>query len=80
MLAAPKTSGEHTRPACGVRRLAEQSFPAGRRKLHAGTRALLNLPEAAAFPCHPLKAWLKDERRNRRERNSVKNHWAKGFL
>jgi hypothetical protein len=26
--------------ACGVRRLAEQSFPAGRRKLHAGTRAL----------------------------------------
>jgi hypothetical protein len=33
-------SGSIRVPACGVRRLAEQSFPAGRRKLHAGTRAL----------------------------------------
>ena len=32
--------GEHTRPACPARRPAEQSFPAGHRKLHAGTRAL----------------------------------------
>jgi hypothetical protein len=27
-------------PACGIRRLAEQGFPARRRKLHARTRAL----------------------------------------
>jgi hypothetical protein len=29
-------SGEHTRPACGVRRLAEHGFPARRRKLARG--------------------------------------------
>ena len=29
-------SEDHTRPACAVRRLAEQGFPAGRRKLHGG--------------------------------------------
>ena len=33
-------SGEHARPACRVRRLANNGFPARRRKLHAGTRAL----------------------------------------
>jgi hypothetical protein len=40
MLAAPKRPGSIRVLACGGRRLAEQSFPAGRRKLHAGTRAL----------------------------------------
>ena len=38
MLAAPRRLGSIRVPACGVRRLAEQGFPAGRRKLHAGTR------------------------------------------
>ena len=32
-------------PACGVRRLAEQGFPAGRRKLHASrVRSPMRLP------------------------------------
>jgi hypothetical protein len=35
-------------PACGVRRLAEQGFPAGRRKLHAGTRGGESRPASYA--------------------------------
>jgi len=44
MLAAPKLLGSIRVLACSLRRLAEQSFPAGRRKIArgdaAGTRAL----------------------------------------
>ncbi len=40
MLAAPKRLARIRVLARGVRRLAEQSFPAGRRKSHPGTRAL----------------------------------------
>jgi hypothetical protein len=48
MLAAPKRPGSARVLACGVRRLAEQSFPEGRRKLHAGRVRSPDLPETVA--------------------------------
>jgi hypothetical protein len=73
MLAAPKRPGSIRVLACGVRRLAEQSFPAGRRKLHAGTRALPDLPETVA----PLRfPEMISERCFRRDVESIGYHGA----
>ena len=54
MLAAPKRLGSIRLLACSVRRLAEQGFPAGRRKSHAGTRALPR-PVAPSAPSEPTR-------------------------
>jgi hypothetical protein len=51
MLAAPKLLGSIRVLACGVRRLAEQSFRRDAGKLHAGTRAL---PGPTLWPLSPI--------------------------